>query len=224
MIDALIIISEITKGMKSVGSKALLKVNDLSIIEHQINQVKAINRNIKINIVTGFDHDRICKLLLKKYKNINIIYNDRYSEINQAGDLLLFLNKKPLANKILLINNGIIFKNSCITNETLNGRSKIYLLDKPKNNFIIGCNGSEKIEYLFYDLPCAWSECLFLNSESISLLKDLTESNNMDQMYLFEIINKLMGQNILFDKVFVKKNNILKINGVKDLPKIRNFI
>lgn len=224
MIDALIIVSDITKGMKSVGSKALLRVNDLSIIEHQINQIKAINRNIRINIVTGFDHDRISKLLLKKYKNINIIYNDRYFEINQAGDLLLFLNHKPIANKILLINNGIIFKNSCISNETLDGQSKIYLLDKPKNNFTIGCNGSEEIEYLFYDLPCMWSECLFLNSESVSLLRSLMVSVNMDQMYLFEIINKLISKNILFDKISIKKNNILKINGVKDLPKIRNFI
>ena len=52
MIDAIINISEITKGMKSVGAKALLKINNTSIIEHQINQLKSINRNItKIFIV-----------------------------------------------------------------------------------------------------------------------------------------------------------------------------
>lgn len=224
MTDALIIISEITKGMKSVGSKALLKVNNLSIIEHQINQIKNINKNLIINIVTGFEHEKINKLLEKKYKNINIIYNDKYQETNQASNLLLFLQKKLDIDSLLVINGGILLKNSSITYETLSGKSKIYLLDKPKNNFTIGCNPIGDIEYLFYDLPSVWSECLYLNSESINYLKDLTEYINIDQMYLFELINNLISNNIYFDKVFIKKNHILKINSIKDLTKMRNFI
>lgn len=224
MIDALIIASDITKGMKSIGSKALLKVNGSSIIEHQINQIKNINKNIRINIITGFDHDRVYKVLQKRYKHINIIYNNKYSDLNQAGDLFLFLQQKPSADKILLINNGIIFRDTTILYDTLDNQSKIYILDKPKNNFTIGCSVSDSVEYLFYDLPCLWSECLFLNKESIELLRTLSPSINMNQMYIFEIINKLIAKNIPFDKIYVKKNNILKINGVKDLPKIRNFI
>ncbi len=94
MIDAIINISEITKGMKSVGAKALLKINNTSIIEHQINQLKSINRNIKINIITGFEHEKI-KKTLSKYRNINIIYNKQYETTNQSMGLkLLFENKK----------------------------------------------------------------------------------------------------------------------------------
>lgn len=224
MIDTLIIISEITKGMKSVGSKALLQIDDLSIIEHQINHIRSIHKNIKINIVTGFDHDRINKLLSKKYKHINILYNDRYQETNQAGSLLLFLEQHTEIEKLLIINSGILLKNSSIAYDTLSGNSKIYLLDKPKNNFNIGCDTKGPLEYLFYDLPALWSECIFLNNESIVSLKNIINTTSINQMYLFEIVNKLILQNIVFDKIYIKKNNILKINGIKDLPKIRNFI
>ena len=45
MIDILIITPEITKGMKSVGSKCLLPLRkNLSIIEYQVMQAQKISR------------------------------------------------------------------------------------------------------------------------------------------------------------------------------------
>ena len=49
-LNAIIIIPEITKGMKSIGSKSLLKIKNVSVLEYQIKQIKAINRNIHIVI------------------------------------------------------------------------------------------------------------------------------------------------------------------------------
>jgi hypothetical protein len=223
MTDALIIIPEITKGMKSIGSKALLKSNNLSLIEYQINQIKNINKSICISIITGFDHDRILKLLTYKYDNLNIIYNDQYEHTNQADHLLLFLEKKLNVKKLLIINGGVLFKNFTILYENLTGSSKIYLLDKPKNNFTIGCDTGDTLEYLFYDLPVLWSECLFLNEDSIKLLHDIITSISIKQMYLFEIVNQLINKDTIFDKVYIKKQDILKINSIKDLPKMKNF-
>ncbi len=223
MIDAIINISEITKGMKSVGAKALLKINNTSIIEHQINQLKSINRNIKINIITGFEHEKI-KKTLSKYRNINIIYNQQYETTNQSMGLkLLFENKKNI-EKLFWLSSGVLFKPKSINNTSTKKQSKIFLLDKPKNNFNLGCSNTEAIEYIFYDLPYVWSECLFLNEEATIKLRSMLGSYNINQMFFFELVNELISNNITLQHEKIAKSKVIKINTVKDLPKIKRFI
>lgn len=225
MIDVILIVSEITKGMKSVGSKSLLKVSsEITLVEHQINQIKSIDKNLKITVITGFDHEKISKLIKKKYKNINILYDKDYETNNQSASLNLFFQHHPKADKLLIVNSGILFKHSSILSDTLCGNSKIYLLDKPKNNFTIGCDDSQNLEYIFYDLPQPWSECLYLNKEAIDRIRKMILSSKIEQMYIFEIINSLLLNNIIFDKIYIKKSNIVKINGIKDIPRIKNFV
>jgi bifunctional N-acetylglucosamine-1-phosphate-uridyltransferase/glucosamine-1-phosphate-acetyltransferase GlmU-like protein len=223
MIDSLILIPEITKGMKSIGSKSLLKIKNIPILEHQINEILNINGDIRLNIATGFDHDRISKHISSKYSDIRFIYNELYSTTNQMKALALYLENSACDN-LLIINSGILLKNKEIQFSTLSGNSKIYLLNKPRTNFNIGCSVGGPTEYLFYDLPNIWSECVYLNKETIRSLKEIIQTKNIDQFYLFEIINTLILQNIHFEKVIIDKKNIFKINHAKDLMKARQFI
>ena len=222
MLDVIILVPEITKGMKSVGSKALLKIKDsLSVLEYQIQQLKKCRKN-NIHIIGGFEIEKIYKTL-SKYK-VNIIENRQYLFTNQAKGIKLFLENNN-CNNLFIVSNGILFKNNpfdCMSN----GQSKVFLIDKPKTNFNIGCadTDSDDVNYLFYDLPLAWSECSFFNKEAIDKFMELYEQQNLDQMYLFEIINKLVSNNIRFDKQTIAKKNIMKINSVTDLSKAKIFI
>lgn len=224
MINAVIIIPEITKGMKSIGSKALLKIRQAMVIDYQIDQLLEINKNINISIITGFDNERITKHIKKTYSGVNVLYNENYAETNQVKCLSLLLEQKKYSN-LLIISSGILFKKNSIKSLWLKDTSKIFLLDKPKVNFNIGCidNGTD-LEYLFYDLPVLWSECVFLNKEAMITLRDIIDSPNIEQMFLFEIINQLISRDIIFDKVSIKKNDILKICNLKDLAKAKSFI
>ena len=221
--DSLILIPEITKGMKSIGSKSLLKIKNIPILEHQINEILNINKDIRLNIATGFDHDRISKHISAKYSDIRFIYNELYSTTNQMKAISLYLENNTCDN-LLIINSGILLKNKEIQFSTLSGNSKIYLLNKPRTNFNIGCSVGDLTEYLFYDLPNIWSECVYLNKETILSLKEIIQTKNTDQFYLFEMINTLILQNICFEKVTIDKKNIFKINHAKDLMKARQFI
>jgi hypothetical protein len=181
------------------------------------------NKNIKLNIATGFDHDKISKHISTKYNNINLVYNDSYETTNQAKALTLFLENNVCEN-LLIISSGVLLKNKNISLSTLSGTSKIYLLNKPRTNFNIGCSLGTSAEYLFYDLPNIWSECVYLNKEAILALRDIIKMQNTDQFYLFEMINALILQNIIFENVTIDKKNIFKINHTKDLTKARQFI
>jgi hypothetical protein len=102
--------------------------------------------------------------------------------------------------------------------------SKIYTIDKPKINFNIGCHNTETIQYLFYDFPVPWSECVFLNIEALSVLKDYMDKHNIDQNYLFETINVLLSRDVFFEKVTIPKNKIMKISSIKDIQKAKLFV
>ena len=223
MLDALIIAPEITKGMKSLGSKALLNIkNSVSILDYQIQELKKLHKNINIFIATGFESDKI-KKVATKYSNIEIIENKNYEISNQAKCLSIFSSLYS-SERLLIISNGILFKNQtfdCFDNN----HSKIFVIDKQKNNFTIGCNSGEQLNYLFYDLPTPWTECLLLNKQSIETVRDISENHNIDHLYLFEIINLMIEKHhIRFDSIKIPKKNIMKINTIKDIPKAKLFI
>lgn len=223
-INALIIVPEITKGMKSIGSKALLEIKKHKcVLDYQIESIKNIDNNIKITIATGFESEKIIKIL-ENYKNIDYIYNANYQSTNQAESLKLYLTTKSNISNLLVVTSGIIFKNKSIVKSMLKGDSKLFVLNKPKENFTLGCAEQLLLEYVFYDLPKPWSECLYLNKETLLWLKTFVINNNINQMYLFEIINELLNNNIMIIPQNIDKKHIIKINNQKDIIKAKLFV
>ena len=146
----LIIIPEITKGMKSIGSKALLKLNNkYTILEHQILSIKKLNSKNKIFLATGFQHNKIQKIV-QKYKNVFTIFEKNYTEYSETKHILNFIKYVGSYEDVFVLNNGILFKNECFKNIKKN-HSKIFLLDKHKDHFDIGCNSTSDSTFLFYD-------------------------------------------------------------------------
>jgi hypothetical protein len=122
------------------------------------------------------------------------------------------------------VSNGILLKDRCITKNMLNNESKIFFLNKDRENFTLGCSKETDLEYIFYDLPELWSECAYLNSSAISVLNNILVNNSANQMYLFEIINEMINKKILFKKQYIDKKSIMKIINLKDITKAKTFI
>jgi hypothetical protein len=224
MINVLILIPEITKGMKSVGSKSLLKIkNSKSVIEYQIELLLSIKDKVSINIATGFDNDRINKTI-DRYKSINIIHNDQYENTNYGKCIKLFIQQNPNIDNLFVIGSGVLFKKNIFSQNSFDNMSRIFILDKPANNFNIGCNPNTNIEYLFYDLPEPWTECVYFDLSGIEGLKTLIEQKNIDQMYIFEILNDLLLLNINFEKEYFPRSKFFKISSTKDINRAKLFI
>lgn len=222
MLDALIMTPEITKGMKSIGSKALLVIKkQITVLGYQISSLKKIDKNINITIATGFESNKIYDEF-NRISNIHFIYNDKYKYTNETASLLLYLNEYNPKN-LLIINNGVLLRDNALSSMYLAGESKIFILNKPKENFNLGCSAGANLEYIFYDLPELWSECLFLNEHTINAIRKLS-SSKLEQMYLFELLNKILGQDISIRKHYINKNKIMKINSIKDIGKAKIFI
>jgi choline kinase len=107
MIDALILVPEITKGMKSIGSKSLLEIKKkLSVLDYQIQSIRNIDKNINISICTGFDSEKIINTISGNYGNINYIYNEQYKTTNQAHSIKIYLERYANCEQLLIISNG----------------------------------------------------------------------------------------------------------------------
>jgi NDP-sugar pyrophosphorylase family protein len=221
MIDILLICPEITKGMKSIGSKCLLQLKkNMTLVEYQIIQLQKI-KSSRITINIGFDSEKIISIL-QKYKKINYTINSNYNNTNHGTNLISYIKKYSPKN-LLVFSSGVLIKNDIIDKKFLTDKNKIFVLNKTKQNFNLGCCNTENIEYIFYDMPEPWSEIVFLNTEAIELLLSYNE-DYFNQMYLFEIINFLLKHNIEFDKIYLNKTDLMKIENIKDLQTAKLFI
>lgn len=223
MLNVLILVPEITKGMKSIGSKALLEIKKhTKVLEYQIHNIKSLDLKTHITVATGFEADRIHDML--DSLNVGYSFNPMYKDTNQAESIRLYLQDHSPKN-LLIINNGILLKNNALTRNLLSGKSKLFLLDKTKENFNLGCVTTNKsTEYIFYDLPEPWAECVYLDGEAVLGLHDIIQQKNIGQMYLFELLNQMIANNIIIDKHYINKTKVMKINTIKDLPKAKTFI
>lgn len=220
-IEALIIASEVTKGMKSIGSKSLLKIKQSTVvIEYQINELRKTYKNINITVATGFESDKMVKLLAKS--NVNFLHNPEFESTNQAKSISDFINRS-VPKHLLIINSGILFKELPKIKHD-DHSSQIFVLDKPKPDFIIGCQNNTDLSYLFYDLPQKWGECVLLSQRDILILKKITENKNINQLYIFEVINILSDYGCKFIKNTIHRSNIMKISNTKDICRARSFI
>jgi choline kinase len=223
MLHVLILVPEITKGMKSLGSKALLDIKKhTKVLEYQIHNIKNLDIKTQITVATGFEAEKIHSVL--DQLSIEYTFNPTYKETNQGESIRLYLEKYS-PKHLLIINNGILMKNNTLNKLMLSGCSKLFLLDKAKENFNLGCAPTTaSTEYIFYDLPEPWAECVYLDKKDISVLSTIVQQNKTSQMYLFELLNEMLSSNIILDRHYLNKTKIMKINTIKDLPKAKIFI
>lgn len=210
---AIILISEITKGMKSIGSKALLPLIDsVTILDYQIHYIKKNYNPSQIVLCTGFDHDRIIGAT-KKYKNIKYHYNDNYISHNQSGSLVKCIKDIPIKNALIFTNGLIVFDKIKLQDKSSTYFINNNMVDK-KNTFDIGTNTINKEGYLFYDLSHKWIEVLYLNETDTQTIKRTKQELN--QLFLFELINEIRKNHHIN---FIELNDIraIKINSLKDI-------
>lgn len=216
--NTIIVAPEITKGMKSIGSKALLEVNKKSILDHQIHYLNRYYPHNHICIATGFEHDKI-KKRTSRYHNVSYSFNPEYESTNQGKSIELYLKEYDPTN-LLIINNGILFNSKLFIPE----ESTMYAFKKTKPGFNIGFNElGSNVYYVFYDLPKPWAECIFLDNNTIQKLKFIISRKKISQLFLFEILNLLIDSDTKLTSTIINQKDILKINNHKDLNKLKNY-
>jgi hypothetical protein len=224
--NIILLIPEITKGMKSIGSKSLLSISKTdTIIDYQIKYIKKFYKDANIYVLTGFERDKVAKKIdrYNRYNNIKILYNDEYEQANHVDSLLKYI-ENHIPNNCLIINNGVLLKEKL---QIDHNDSTVFTLSKHKDGFFVGVNlehsSDSNISYLFYGLTKQWIECVFLNSLAINKIIELNKKQKLSNLFLFELLNLIIENGCSVLSKEVNKKDILKINTQDDLKKTKGF-
>ncbi len=212
--NVILLAYEITKGMKSIGSKSLMPVkidNHIdTLIQHQINSIKKHIKNVQsINIVSGFDKEKLKRKIVIDDR-IKIIENNNYDTLGQSHAICLAL--KEITNKYptIIISNHLILRKN-IFQQCSEKNNYVFCIKNCNNKFFkIGCtHDNDKVEYLCYELTPKWSEIFLLQSESKNLLESILESNK--NMLLFEAINMSLATYPTHN-TYIYNNSLITVN------------
>lgn len=226
-LTAIILYTDFVRGSKTKQCRSVCNITKkTTVIEQQIRFLKKNNSSIEIFIVAGKGYKEVHKIVKDlKFKNIEIVYEKKYSQLNQAQILIDLINNKKICNNILLILGEILLKN---TNFKKLSHTTALVIDKPKEGFDIKCRENDsKAEYFFYDIPNEkqWAEIVFLDKESLyEITNNMPKKISTKQLFIFETLNLLIDQNKNINTQIVEYKNILKIKGDKDINKAKVFI
>lgn len=186
---------EQTKGMKSFGPKALLKIKlhnktDL-IINHQLEQtIDGTQEDGQIILVVGFDKERLIKKIdcENKYSNIEIVDNIEYKTYNQAYAMMLGLQKIDNNLPTVVIDSGVLLQKPFDFDDDYLLENNIVFTSKNTKEFDIGCTvNNSNIEYMFYDLSPKWINMLSISPRYRTVMQNLASDHK--NANIFEIIN-----------------------------------
>jgi len=215
-VQVVILSAGVGSRTRSYEPRCLLKYNNKTILDNQIEVMYNCFHNPQITIVCGFDSGRIIK---KIGKQARIVENTSYDITNNGESLRLGVNNSLLDNIIfmhgdLIISEGIF--------EKIN-YDKSFLLTDSLNKFdekevgVTVVNGKATI--LSYSLPNKWCQIAYLNENETNILRKLflKPEFNSKVLLTFEIINKIIENGGSFNCYDIGNNFIKEVDSLKDI-------
>lgn len=204
--NVIIVGDKFQKRMKSKGCVGLIKVNNkTSLIQDQYKNIKKIFPDSKIIYIYGFDAKRLSSFVKKNndlQNNIVFIHNKNHEQYNTVYSLSLakdFLNEECI----------ILFADSKIERKTFNrfnsnNGSQIFIDDSHNNN--IGCIVSDnEVHNIGYDLDNKLRDIYYLTAQDALKFKEMLTTDQYNNYFLFEIINKLIDHKSIISPYFITK-------------------
>jgi len=189
--------------MKSYGPKSLIKINDATILEHQLAKIHATFIQYEIILVTGFESEKIARHA--KDKNVKIVVNKHFEETNVVHSIALGLIAAKYKN-VLIIYGDLVFNKDAITlplmNESLISIDPSDFMKKDE----VGCTIQQNLLVnMMYGLPNKWGQMMFLTGKELELFKSIVTTQKCARWFGFEMINEIMKQGGKF-RAFTPKN------------------
>lgn len=202
-------------------NRFLLQLEDgRTVLQYQIDLLRANLRNPEIVVVTGFEHDKIFRSLNHK---ISLVENDLWETTSIMRSITLGL-RATTSSKVLIIPACLAFKSSVL--KTLEEHENGAIISDPR-----GINSNElgiltennHVMHFDYDLPIKWSQLSFFGGKTLHYLRDVCE-RDMSRYLFHEILNNMfVHTEHRIDAIMSRRSKVMEIFSMKDLEKIRRL-
>lgn len=200
------------KRMKSKGCVGLYKNNNTYLIIKQYKTLKKIFPDANIIYVYGFEHKKFLSSI-NQYdellNNIQFVFNPNY-ELYNYGSSLQLVKEYLLEDTIILLGDLVLDYKIISRLKNDNKYSKVVITNK-KNK--LGCIvQNSKVENIFYDLDNFIEEIYYITKKDISSLKEIlsSESVAIKNMFIFELLNKMIDSNVAIKALICSYQTINK--------------
>lgn len=206
--------------MKSYGVKSLISLTpNVNLITHQLSIIRKTFVNSEIILVVGFEAD---KLIQKTPNDIIKIENEKYETTNVARSIGIGLNAATSEN-VLIIYGDLVFNDKALR---IPLTESLLIIDK--NTMVgdeVGCSVNDnRVDILSYELPQKWAQIVYLKNKELDLMRRICCNRLHDNLYGFEIINKVIDSGGTFLAYQPDKIKINDIDSSKDLLTIRSIL
>jgi len=208
--------------MKSYGPKCLLKINNTSILEHQISIIKNLYSNVEIIVTIGFDAD---KILRKQIKGIRFVENQLYDTTNITEEIRLGLNNIE-TNDVIILYGDIVFNLQTIESITKNDMSSIIYTEKGFDDEVGITIVDNNLSIMSYGLnEFKWCKMMYLTGNELNAFKNICSNKENNRLYPFEIINMVLDKNnTKFYCINQSNSPIVRIDSIKDIKNENSHI
>ena len=211
--------------MKSYGPISLVRIGGKSLIEKQVEAIKASFLNFEVLICSGFETSKIYNFVKKMFghsENIRIVENQVYFHSNCCESIRLCLNNVMYPN-IVICGGGVLLTPEYLQSIDLKRSSMLFQEGQGGGDEfevgVIGNNG--KLENLSLAVSEEkWTELTYITGEGlVQSFYNAVSNPEYKNKFLFEAINSWSGRR----HVSLKENigaPIVKINTIKTLKRI----
>jgi len=209
--------------MKSYGPIPLIRLEDgRTLIEKQINAIKAIFANFEIIVCAGFETIKIVGFIKQKFKNIDIrvVENQVHYNSNCCESARLCLNN-TMNNKIIFCGGGVLLYPSQLNMINLDNSAVVVQNQGDDSNFEIGtiCKKGDSLERFSIGVKHKyWTEILYLKEkDAIDNFHKIISNPEYKNKFMFEAINDLAKKSEIKIQDNTSSRPIRKIDNIKTL-------
>lgn len=209
-VTAIILCAGEAEVIRQCGTnRALTPIGETNLINHQIKTVRRALPGCEIIVVAGHDYHNTIKALPK---GVRAVINERWADTSSVHSLDLAL-KAMVTPSALIISGDLYFDLSANFNQSFVVESDM-IKNKP------GINEENGVLYsIGFGLPRKYGQITFI--KDVNPLKKVMYNEAVENMLMFEIVNKLIEVNVKFSVVPL---NVVEINTYKNLQEINNGI
>jgi len=205
--------------MKSYGPKAMIEVSkNTTLIEKQIKTLWREYPEADIFVVVGFDSEKIVNRL-SRYP-VRIIYNPIYESTSVLYSVGLAM-EAVITKEVMVVYGDLFFNQSTINN--LRGSSKVIAENSGflKKSEVGIASDEDLVTNFSFGLDTKWCQIVYLSGKELDIFEKICFKKETSQWLGYEALNYVIKNGGQFKAVFPKRMNIVEIDAIKDLEKIR---
>tara|TARA_B100002019_G_scaffold98716_3_gene85042 strand:- start:132 stop:878 length:747 start_codon:yes stop_codon:yes gene_type:complete len=209
--------------MKSYGPIPLMKIEGRTLIQRQVETIKAAFKKFEIILCSGFETQRTVEFVKENFPDINIrvVENQIHFNSNCCESARLCLNNIN-NDKILFCNGALLISPENLLNVNFSKSCIISQTSDEFKSFDIGViEDDSRLQSLSIGVKTdAWTEMLYLSDKkAVNSLYKIVSNPEYKNKFLFEAVNDLLKNNTILAKKN-PSNPIIKIHNIKTLRRI----